>query len=561
MPATRARARGARSSIEEAAATLLQAYRDAEAELRSLLAELAERIALDPRSTARFREQQTQAILTRIALLRDELEGGASTFVTESLARIYADGMAANGGSFDPEASGSASFSAIHREALEMIAADTYSDLAAATRYLEEHARTVIREATRARVAVGAATGASVGRDVAGLVRTLEQRGVTAFVDAAGRGWSLSTYAEMVIRTKSAVAYNTGTVLRAEEEGTLVFEIRDGERSRHEECLAYNGQTCTAKWALEHPIQHPNCVRSFGPLPLGGAGDVQHGDPNDASAMDDVRAEAARRAGEAQPESPADAPAPEPIRDFYDVPAWDREGLREPNRADIAALDAAWPYRPGEARIANEETAAGFYPEDPGWEDDLDSDDRLYIENYTTSSGYRQVNAELRRRYLEGGFGGTYAPSGNPYLDENLETLQSLADTPLPEATMVWRSVEGRNVPHGESLTWATGRYPVGGEVQLAGMVSTSTDPRVALGFAGDRPDPIIFEIRATRGAPLANVSSLPEEMEVLLPHGSRYRAIGVSEERFVSPGVGSTVETRATVIRLAQISEPPPDV
>lgn len=97
----------------------------------------------------------------------------------------------------------------------------------------------------------------------------------------------------MVLRTKSAHAYNTGTALRTEETGTYAMRIADGERSGHDECVAFSGQTCTPAWALANPIQHPNCVRSFGPLPLH-TGPVDHG-RDQGSAISAARREAARR--------------------------------------------------------------------------------------------------------------------------------------------------------------------------------------------------------------------------------------------------------------------------
>lgn len=140
------------------------------------------------------------------------------------------------------------------------MAADAFDDLAAATAYMETNAKRVIREAAKLRTQVGALTGATVDADRRSLVRALNRGGVTGFVDAAGRNWRLSTYAEMVVRTKSAQAYNTGTVLRGVETGTNVYEISDGQRSEHAECLAYNRTTCSAGWALDHPIEHPNAV-------------------------------------------------------------------------------------------------------------------------------------------------------------------------------------------------------------------------------------------------------------------------------------------------------------
>lgn len=262
---------GAIVTTDDAFQALTGAYRAAEDELRRELERLARILAVDPDSTARYRQQQTRNLLARLATTRAALDGQATLFAEESMARIYADGMhradrmvAAGGLS----GAGQASFTQLHREALEVMAVDLYNDLAAATGYMDTQAKRVIREATKARTMLGAAAGTDVRQDTRALVRAFGRDGVTGFVDKAGHRWRISTYAEMVVRTKSAHAYNTGTILRTEETGTRAMEILDGDRSGHEDCLEYNRRTCSPGWALDHPIQHPNCVRAFSPLPL-----------------------------------------------------------------------------------------------------------------------------------------------------------------------------------------------------------------------------------------------------------------------------------------------------
>lgn len=281
---------GSTLTVEEAIGELVAGFRQAEDELRDELERVTARILDDPDSSARYRRAQIRGILGKIAIVRSDLEGRATVFVDETLARIYVEGMGSAERALGAQAAaasgaaGAGSFTGIHREALEVLAADAFDDLAAATDYLDDHAKRIIREASKVRVTVGAARGATVAQDTSALARRLADRGVTSFVDKAGRGWSLARYAETVVRTKSAHAYNTGRVLRAEETGTDAFEIRDGDRSGHEECLAYNGRTCSASWALANPTQHPNCVRSFGPLPLHRGG-VDYGSRAESAAQ------------------------------------------------------------------------------------------------------------------------------------------------------------------------------------------------------------------------------------------------------------------------------------
>jgi|GEM_PF-4359745 len=269
---------GALVSIDESVAATMRAFDRADAELRREIERLVRIIALDPTSTKRYREQQARRLMTRIGVLRAELLGQTTLFAEESLGRIYAAGMvradavSAAGGR---AALGQPSFTLIHRQALEVMAIDAYNDLAAATEFMAPSAKRTIREATKARSLIAASTGEGVPGSSRKLVADLQRRGVSGFVDAAGRNWRLSTYADMVIRTKSAMAYSTGTILRSAETGTDVLEILDGVPSGHAECEAFNGTTCDASWGLANPLAHPNCVRSFGPMPLH-RGAVQH---------------------------------------------------------------------------------------------------------------------------------------------------------------------------------------------------------------------------------------------------------------------------------------------
>lgn len=281
------------ATIEDATAGLISAFQQAEAELRDELSRVVRIVALDPDSTKRYRRDQIRALYASIATWRAHLEGRTALFAEGPFVRIYVEGM--RRAQVALELAGQPGFSVIHRQAIEVLAADLFDDVAGATGYLDTHAKRTIREATKVRLQVSAATGATVPDDARALARTLQSRGVRAFVDAAGREWNLGHYAEMVVRTKSAHGYNTATVLKAEEEGTDVYEIRDGERSGHEECLAYSGDTCDAAWALANPIEHPNCVRAFSPLPLA-TRRVQHSAGGTARAQ--VQDEWRRRGGD-----------------------------------------------------------------------------------------------------------------------------------------------------------------------------------------------------------------------------------------------------------------------
>lgn len=78
----------------------------------------------------------------------------------------------------------------------------------------------VYRRVGLEQVAMRQATGQGVYRQLPGFVEALRREGVTAFVDKAGRNWSLHTYCSMVTRTTSRQA-EVAAVLSADPEHDL----------------------------------------------------------------------------------------------------------------------------------------------------------------------------------------------------------------------------------------------------------------------------------------------------------------------------------------------------
>ena len=75
----------------------------------------------------------------------------------------------------------------------------------------------------------------------------------------------------------------------------------------------------------------------------------------------------------------------------------------------------------------------------------------------------------------------------------------------------------------------------IGKVVTLNGYQSSSQKPEKALDFSGSySPDRFIFEIKANRGGLMkAGFSNISSEAEVLLPHGAKYRVIGIEDAPF----------------------------
>ena len=89
------------------------------------------------------------------------------------------------------------------------------------------------------KVAAMQATGRGVSRTVPGFVEQLRREGVTAFIDKAGRHWSLHTYATMVTRTTSRQA-EVLSVLSADPDHDLYIISSHGTTCAL--CAPYEGR-------------------------------------------------------------------------------------------------------------------------------------------------------------------------------------------------------------------------------------------------------------------------------------------------------------------------------
>ena len=97
----------------------------------------------------------------------------------------------------------------------------------------------VYRRVGLEQVALRQATGQGVYRQLPGFVEALRREGVTAFVDKAGRHWSLHTYGSMVSRTTSRQAEVLAT-LTADPEQDLYRITRTGTTCAL--CAPYEGR-------------------------------------------------------------------------------------------------------------------------------------------------------------------------------------------------------------------------------------------------------------------------------------------------------------------------------
>lgn len=159
----------------------------------------------------------------------------------------------------------------LHREAIQQLAADTFDDLLGATRHVRGEMKTFIRQAARDRSRAVLIQGDTATRAGRALATRLRERGIAAVTYRNGARHSLRDYSDVAIRTKTATAFNTGTLNAGREHGVRWVQVLDGTGcgwDSHGSTDTANGSVRSLRDAEAHPISHPRCARSFALLPV-----------------------------------------------------------------------------------------------------------------------------------------------------------------------------------------------------------------------------------------------------------------------------------------------------
>lgn len=157
----------------------------------------------------------------------------------------------------------------VHQDAAQRLVNGLHLDLLQATSNVRQTTKELVRRVAgdqQLRLALGGQeTAVSAGRRMASI---LKGHGVTALVYKDGSRHGLAEYAQVAIRSTTAVAYNFGSLNGAPD--VAMWEVFDGPNcgwTRHDDPQHANGMVVTRQQAADHPISHPNCRRSFGPRP------------------------------------------------------------------------------------------------------------------------------------------------------------------------------------------------------------------------------------------------------------------------------------------------------
>lgn len=250
------------AEIDEITNKILSRYKAVDTELKR-----RQRLVMDAPSEERARRRLVD-LRKQLAADLKTLEADTRSWIEGDFPGIYTLGASSSAASLGI----AASFTQTRREAFSRLAVDTFDDLLTATSFVADDAKRWIRDVAAERtrfVVAGGQTARQGGREMA---RQLERavKPISAIRYKDGSLHSIGEYSEVVLRTKTAVAYNTGSLDVFDTAGVAYVEIFDGSDCHllsHKDGPLANGLIVPATTAREHPIAHPNCRRSFGARP------------------------------------------------------------------------------------------------------------------------------------------------------------------------------------------------------------------------------------------------------------------------------------------------------
>lgn len=242
-----------------AAQRLIRVYDRSHEQLVDLLAQAL----ADParhRQVARLRE------LIRVhEEIMDGLRRATAQWIGATLPELHALGA-----TWAAQAVGSSFvWSQPHLAAVEQLAERTWADIAPRLRGISTETRRQLRvlaqDSTR-RSILGHTTAQAAGRDMA---REMAREGIWSVTYRNGARHTMRDYADTVIRTTTAQAYNTGSLTQTVSDGIDHIEYLDGAGcgvTSHDDPQEADGLIVPIDQAVM--LAHPRCRRSIAPAPF-----------------------------------------------------------------------------------------------------------------------------------------------------------------------------------------------------------------------------------------------------------------------------------------------------
>jgi len=168
-------------------------------------------------------------------------------------------------------------FTGIHLETVRLAMEETYYDIARGLRYVDYSAKRIIQESAKEIIIQGKIKGITLTESKKILEKKIENIGVNAIIDKGGKRWSLDTYAEMVLRTKTMKLANDTMINYCIDNGRqyVVINPHDTECPF---CAPWQGKVVSITMDYDPEIAegtldevegsgvfHPNCLCTYSP--------------------------------------------------------------------------------------------------------------------------------------------------------------------------------------------------------------------------------------------------------------------------------------------------------
>lgn len=193
-------------------------------------------------------------------------------------------------------------------DAMARVALDTYDDILAATTHMRTDAKALVKTMTRDWVNAKLATGKTATDAGIDLALALSDEKIAGIVYKNGARVGVSSYSDMVMRTKTAMAYQEGGFQQGKQLGIEWWEIMDGPDcglTYHDDPQLADGLIVDTTTAERWPISHPNCVRVTTPRPdIHNLGEAKSATPTPTEQQREDQARASRMRAAANARQP-----------------------------------------------------------------------------------------------------------------------------------------------------------------------------------------------------------------------------------------------------------------
>jgi hypothetical protein len=235
-------------------------YHAADLRLQALISAAVARGAA---GTAAYYSEQLTAIRRELA----SVQADAVPLATQIIGDAYVQGV-----TYVDEAIGTTgAFVGVHTEAVNVLADNMVNRLNDAAQTVGRQAEDVFRRIALDQVSLGLLSDANRTVVSSAMARRLADLRISAFVDKAGRKWSLTSYTKMVARTTTREAVSHGTANRLLENGHDLVTISE-HGGTDDVCAPYAGQTFSLTGMTDgydvldqYPPFHPNCIHVLTP--------------------------------------------------------------------------------------------------------------------------------------------------------------------------------------------------------------------------------------------------------------------------------------------------------